>query len=79
MSRSSRSPARSENSLEERSAQRRARIVANRAHGFDEAERWDLDYWQSRTPQERLSALVHIRRDVELVQAAKRAERKPSS
>lgn len=79
MSRSSKGSARSEKSLEERSAQRAARIVANRAHSFEEAERWDLDYWQSRTPQERLSALVHIRRDVRLAQAAKQAERKPSS
>lgn len=77
MSRSSKGSARSEKSLEERSAQRAARIVANRAHSFEEAERWDLDYWQSRTPQERLSALVHIRRDVRLAQAAKQAERKP--
>lgn len=53
--------------------------MAHRAGSFAEAERWDLDYWQSRTPQERLSALVQIRRDVKLAQAAKRDERKAPS
>lgn len=62
----------SENStLEERSQERRRRLVANRASSFAEAEDWDLDFWQQRTPEERLSALVAIRRDVELVVAAR--------
>jgi hypothetical protein len=38
------------------------------------AGRWDLDYWQSMTPEERLSALVAIRRDVELVEAGRDEE-----
>lgn len=59
--------------LEERSRERRRRIVGNRAASFEEAEAWDLAYWQQRTPQERLSALVAIRRDVELAEAARRA------
>lgn len=59
--------------LEERSRERRRRIVGNRAASFAEAEAWDLAYWQQRTPQERLSALVAIRRDVELAEAARRA------
>jgi len=58
--------------LEERSEERRRRIVGNRAKSFAEAEAWDLEYWQSKTPEERLSALVAIRRDVELAQAARR-------
>lgn len=60
--------------LEERSAERRKRIVAHVATSFEDAERWDLEYWQSRTPEERLSALVAIRRDVEAVEAGKRDE-----
>lgn len=60
--------------LEERSAERRKRIVAHVAASFADAERWDLEYWQSRTPEERLSALVAIRRDVEAVEAGKRDE-----
>jgi hypothetical protein len=58
-------------SIEERSAERRKRIVAHVASSFEDAERWDLEYWQSRTPEERLSALVAIRRAVEMVQAGR--------
>jgi hypothetical protein len=60
-------------SIEERSRERRQRIVAHRASTFEDAEAWDLAFWQSRTPEERLSALVAIRRDVELVEAARAA------
>jgi len=60
-------------SLEERSQERRRRLVTHRARSHAEAEAWDLEFWQSRTPEERLSALVAIRRDVELVEAARRA------
>ena len=58
-------------SLEERSRDRRLRIDVHRATSFADAEAWDLDYWQQRTPEERLSALVAIHREVELVQAAR--------
>ncbi len=44
----------------------------HRARSFADAESWDLDYWQRRTPEERLSALVAIHREVELVQAARK-------
>jgi len=53
--------------MKERTKQRRKRIAVHRASGHDDAERWDLEYWQSQTPQMRLSALVAIRRDVEKV------------
>lgn len=42
-------------------------MVGNRAASFEDAERWDLQFWQSRTPQERLSALVAIHRDIQAV------------
>lgn len=58
-------------SIEERSEERRRRMVGHRAQSFEDAERWDLDFWQSVTPEERLSALVAIRRDVELVEAGR--------
>lgn len=61
-------------SIEERSEQRRRRMVAHRATSWEDAERWDLEFWQSVAPEERLSALVVIRRDVELVQAGRDAE-----
>lgn len=46
-------------------------MKANKASGFAEAEKWDLEFWQSVSPEERLSALVAIRRDVELVKRAR--------
>ena len=46
-------------------------MVVHRARSFADAEAWDLDYWQRRTPEERLSALVAIRRDAELAMAAR--------
>jgi len=58
-------------SIEERSRQRRRRMVAHRAASWEDAERWDLEFWQSVSPEERLSALVAIRRDVELVEAGR--------
>ncbi|MFN7943046.1 MAG: hypothetical protein U0X73_15755 [Thermoanaerobaculia bacterium] len=61
----------SETTLQERSRERRERLVANRAASFAEAEAWDLEFWQRRTPEERLSVLVALRRDVELVEAAR--------
>lgn len=54
--------------IEERRRERRRRMVGHRATSFEDAERWDLEFWQSVTPEERLSALVAIRRDVELVE-----------
>lgn len=59
--------------LEERSQERRRRMVAHVASSFEDAEAWDLEFWQRMTPEERLSALVAIRRDVELVEAARDA------
>jgi len=58
-------------SLEERSLRRRTTMETHRAVSFADAEEWDLDYWQRRTPAERLSALVAIHREVKLVEAAR--------
>jgi len=60
-------------SLEERSQERRKRMVAHVTTSFEDAEAWDLDFWQKMSPEERLSALVAILRDVELVEAARDA------
>ena len=59
--------------LEKRSLKRRRRIVANSAKSHAEAEAWDLEFWQQHSPEERLSALVAIHRDVEMVEAARSA------
>ncbi|MCG3196235.1 MAG: hypothetical protein HUU16_18265 [Candidatus Omnitrophica bacterium] len=58
--------------LEERSRERRKRIVVNRAKTWAEAEDWDLKFWQDQGPEARLSALVAIRRDIELVRKARK-------
>lgn len=57
--------------LTQRAAQRRKRIVAYRASGFSDADRWDLEYWQRQGPAARLSALVAIHADVRHVQRAR--------
>jgi hypothetical protein len=46
-------------------------MVANLAHGPEEAEAWDLDFWQQAGPEARLSALVAIHEDIALVAAAR--------
>ena len=56
--------------IKKRSSKRRKRIFANLAANFKEAENWDLDFWQNQTPEERLSAVVVIRRDVMKVEQA---------
>jgi hypothetical protein len=60
--------------MAERSRRRRERMKVNRAASFEEAERWDLEYWQSLTPHARLSALVAIRRDIEKVRRGRSAD-----
>ena len=39
----------------------------NRAANFEEAEHWDLEFWQSLSPAERLAAALTIREDIEKV------------
>ena len=50
--------------LKERSRERRRRIVGNVANSHEEAEQWDLEFWQSLTPQQRLFVNDAIRRAV---------------
>ena len=47
-----------------RAEERRARITAHNASGWADAERWDLEFWQKQSPQDRLSALVALRNDL---------------
>ena len=47
-------------------------MVAHRASGHADAEAWDLDFWQSQGPEDRLSALVAIRGDLEAVEAGRK-------
>lgn len=62
-----------------RAAERRTRMVVHRAHSFEDAERWDLEFWQSQSPEDRLSALVDIRQDVKKVLKARRHSKKPGA
>jgi hypothetical protein len=39
-------------------------VVAHVSTSYEEADGWDLAYWQARGPYERLSALVAIHRDI---------------
>jgi hypothetical protein len=57
----------------ERAAKRKLRIAAYRAQSFQDAEAWDLAFWQDQTPQQRLSALVAIRKDIAKVRKARRS------
>jgi hypothetical protein len=61
--------------LAERGMQRRLRIKSNQAKGFEEAEAWDLAYWQEMGPTARLEAYMAIRDDVEKVNRARDAHR----
>ena len=47
-------------------------LSAHRARSHAEAERWDLEFWQAMTPQERLSALVDIHHEVAKVKGRRR-------
>jgi len=60
--------------LEERARLRKMRMAVHRAVSFDDAELWDLEYWQSVTPKERLLAYMAIRREVALVQASRKSD-----
>lgn len=57
-----------------RAEERRLRIVGNVASSFQEAEDWDLEFWQMQGPEARLSALVAIHRDVETVLASRQRD-----
>jgi hypothetical protein len=46
-------------------------MVANSAHGPEEAEAWDLEFWQAVGPEARLAALVAIHEDVARAETAR--------
>ena len=62
--------------IKERSAARRRRMVSHRAASFAEADKWDLDFWLAQGPEQRLSALVAIHRDVAMVEKSRRKNKK---
>jgi hypothetical protein len=56
--------------------QRQRRMVVHRAENFADADRWDLAFWQSRSPEERLSALVAIHADIQAVERGRLKHRR---
>jgi hypothetical protein len=58
--------------FKERARERRRRMVVHVAHSHEEAEEWDLAYWQSLTPRQRMAALETLKRDVETIQRGRR-------
>lgn len=44
------------------------------AQSYAEADGWDLDFWLSQSPQDRLSALVAIRNDIKKINAERLKE-----
>jgi len=58
--------------FKERTRQRRRRIVAHVAHSHEEAEAWDLAYWQSLTSRQRMAALESLKRDAETIKRGRR-------
>ena len=58
--------------MAERAVLRRQRIKTNRARNFAEADLWDLQFWLEQSPEDRLSALVAIRKDVEKVENSRK-------
>ncbi len=61
--------------IRERTQRRKRIITAHRAHGFAEADRWDLEFWQRQPPEKRLSALVSLRADLAAVTAGRKPQR----
>ncbi len=53
--------------IQQRTKLRKRNIIAHKATDFDDAERWDLEFWQKQTPQMRLSALVAIINDINAI------------
>lgn len=62
--------------IKERAAARKSKIIAHRAANFREAEAWDLEFWQRQSPEQRLSALVAIRRDIDKVAEGRSSSQK---
>ena len=63
--------------MSNRAKERRKRMVINVANDFQEAEDWDLEFWLRQTPEDRLSAFVALRRDVEKVKGRNKRNNHP--
>ena len=57
--------------IKERARRRREKIEVNVAASHEEAEQWDLEFWQRRTPQERPAALAAIYEDIRKIKRSR--------
>lgn len=62
------SKAKSLKEIAARSRARKTRMATHKSHSFDEAETWDLEYWQAAGSEARLSALVALHNDYKKVE-----------
>ncbi|MBN2802586.1 MAG: hypothetical protein JXR91_05805 [Deltaproteobacteria bacterium] len=53
--------------LESRTEIRKQKMKSHKSSTYEESEKWDLEYWLSCTPDQRLAAHVAILNDVEIV------------
>ncbi len=47
-------------------------MVSHTSHSFSEADQWDLAFWQSQSPEDRLSALVHLHEDLRKIETSRK-------
>jgi hypothetical protein len=60
--------------IKKRAIERRKRMIAHRAANFEDAERWDLLFWQNQSAEQRLSALVSIREDIMAIEQGRKTK-----
>ena len=65
------SDAESMKKIAERSRARKVRMETHKSLSFEEAEAWDLAYWQAAGPEARLSALVALHNDFRKIEQAR--------
>jgi hypothetical protein len=59
----------------ERAANRRRNLECHAAADFEDAERWDLEFWARQSPQDRLSAFVELREQWESIKECRKTMR----
>ncbi len=48
------------------------KIVVHIAHSWEEGEKWDIEYWQKFSPQQRISAVESLRKELEAIRNARK-------
>jgi hypothetical protein len=58
--------------LKARAKKRRASMVGNHSATHQEADDWDLEFWQTAGAEARLSALVALHKEADIVRRARK-------